>query len=496
MRMISLSKSFRLWAVLLVMLIAGLTAASVALYNQANQLHQLSALQLELNRNSAAFVMLANEQLVYDKRRFNQQLEDASENLKMTLLRSKKLISDYDSDILLVYLADIRFLLKRFQVYNQKFNNQTIRSFAFDGIMSKIYGLDSEVNRIMRKGQTQFDASLNWFMGALTILLLLILVIPMLGLQKLRGTLFRAVESVVASTQKMFDEKLQNPVELTDVVEMNTLVEALNRLRTGLLAETASKEALRKEVGLRVQAESEVRELLEELQTNQAKMLQMEKLSAMGTMVGGVAHELNNPLMGILNYLQYAQKRLSDARTLQVLSRAEQEVTRIQTLVTNMLVFSRTHNEVELQVTVLKETVEQVLMLLEGAMKQKKIEVLVDISPEITVVANSDLLKQIVLNLATNARDAVEGLAAPRIKFIWDDKIKGLCFTDNGTGIPEATQKQIFDPFFTTKPAGKGTGLGLSISKEMAVKMGGDLVLEYSIPGETRFVLQLQKVIP
>lgn len=482
--------------------VVGLGASTFYLYQQTNNIYELNQFNRKLNQDSSALILLANERLLYDSERFYSQLDQASNNLKRSLLNSHGLVSESDRQILSVYLADIRFLLQRYHQDTQSGLNEKLRKSAYYGVMSKIYGLNSELNRITASAQEKFKQQSQVFITVLAIILVVFLLLPSIGLKQLRSQLGGALQRVSRSMSQMVDQRFETSVHETQLQEVNQIVSALNQLRFRLLAEMASREELEQEMERRNKAELEARELLETLQLNQKKMIQMEKLSSMGTMVGGVAHELNNPLMGILNYIQYSQKRCQNDKAKDVLQRAQDEVYRIQSLVQNMLVFSRSQNEVELQALELESVLNQVLMLLEGSFKKLQIDVTVELPSHLKVLANEDLLKQVLVNLLTNARDAMQSVDTPKLHISWAQQvldegipqnvISGLKVVDNGHGIPESIKHQIFDPFFTTKPAGQGTGLGLSISKEMAEKMQAELLLLDSDFGKTSFFLKLR----
>ncbi len=213
-----------------------------------------------------------------------------------------------------------------------------------------------------------------------------------------------------------------------------------------------------------------------ELETRE-RMIQIEKLSSMGTMVGGVAHEINNPLMGILNYVEYAKDKATDSRSKEVLEDALHEINRIKNIVRNMLVFIRadsTHQES----CGVRETVKQTLALLEGELRRNSVQVQLQF-PEglLTVKCSAGSLQQILLNLLLNARDAIAEQTERRITITGQNEggkvILMVC--DNGPGIPAGLLEKIFDPFFTTKPVGKGTGLGLSVSRHLIEEAGGSI---------------------
>ena len=207
------------------------------------------------------------------------------------------------------------------------------------------------------------------------------------------------------------------------------------------------------------------------------RMIQIEKLSTMGTMVGGVAHEINNPLMGILNYVEYAQEKATDSQSREALTAALHEIGRIKRLVSNMLIFLRAGNG-ENETCNVQDTVGRTVELLEGEFKKSGILLTLDLNPDLPPLpCSAGSLQQVLVNLILNSRDAVAGQPEPHIwlKARQDNGKVVLQVCDNGPGIPAALIDRIFDPFFTTKPVGQGTGLGLSISRHLVEEAGGTL---------------------
>ena len=207
------------------------------------------------------------------------------------------------------------------------------------------------------------------------------------------------------------------------------------------------------------------------------RMIQIEKLSTMGTMVGGVAHEINNPLMGILNYVEYAQEKATDSQSREALGAALHEIGRIKKLVSNMLIFVRAGNGKNETCNV-QDTVGRTVELLEGEFKKSGIQLTLDLNPELPPLScSAGSLQQVLVNLILNSRDAIASQPEPQI---WltarhDNGKVMLRVCDNGPGIPDGIIDRIFDPFFTTKPVGQGTGLGLSISRHLVEQAGGTL---------------------
>ncbi|OAI16313.1 phytochrome sensor protein [Methylomonas lenta] len=214
-----------------------------------------------------------------------------------------------------------------------------------------------------------------------------------------------------------------------------------------------------------------------QLQENQEHMLQMEKLSAMGTLVGGVAHEINNPLMGVMNFVEFVAERTEDAKSKDVLNQALVHIQRIKKIVTNMLVFIRTQSSPTGHSS-FAEVLKQTLMLLEAELRKASIKLHIDIPEDLPQIAcTPESLQQILVNLLINARDALLDRAQAQISIeaYRCGELIEIKLSDNGPGISPEIQNRMFDPFFTTKAPGKGTGLGLSVTRRLIQDCGGTI---------------------
>jgi len=200
----------------------------------------------------------------------------------------------------------------------------------------------------------------------------------------------------------------------------------------------------------------------------------------LGTLVGGVAHEINNPLMGVMNFVEFAADRSTDAKSKEVLDQALQQIHRIKKIVSNMLLFIHTRSVPSGNCRI-AEVIRQSLLLLEGELSKGGIVVEVDAADDLPAIrCSADSLQQILVNLIINARDALVDSPQPQIKIMVSpmEGMLELSVTDNGPGIPQDVQSKIFDPFFTTKPPGKGTGLGLSVIRRLVQDVGGNIHVE------------------
>ncbi|BBD58208.1 response regulator receiver sensor signal transduction histidine kinase [Nostoc sp. HK-01] len=286
---------------------------------------------------------------------------------------------------------------------------------------------------------------------------------------------------------------------------------------------------------------TEVSQAYDELKKVQIQLIQSEKLSSLGQMVAGIAHEINNPVNFIYGNLVHANEYTQEVLNILHLYQAEYpnptpriqaelELTdleflesdllkllnsmnfgarRIREIVKSMRIFSRT-DDATLTETDIHECLDGTLTILNYRLKQKtdsfKIEVIKDYGLLPPVECYAVQINQVFMNLLSNAIDALDeydqqrSLAEihqkpSRIEIhtnMISDEWVAIHITDNGPGIPPEVQAKLFEPFFTTKPTGKGTGLGLSISHQIVVdKHGGNITCK-SIPGNgTEFIVKI-----
>jgi two-component system NtrC family sensor kinase len=207
------------------------------------------------------------------------------------------------------------------------------------------------------------------------------------------------------------------------------------------------------------------REAYDSLRLAQEQLLQSEKMAAVGQLISGVAHELNNPLRAILGYTQLLKSgEVPAARTGEFLEKLFKQAQRTHRIVENLLSFSRQHKPAR-QLVQLNQILEDTLSLREYDLRGSHIVLHRDFSPTLPLVAaDFHQLQQVFLNILNNSVDAI--LEKTFGGEIWiRTRVAGekliVEFTDSGPGVENPNR--IFDPFYTTKPVGKGTGLGLSI---------------------------------
>ncbi|HEY9631598.1 MAG TPA: CHASE4 domain-containing protein [Coleofasciculaceae cyanobacterium] len=335
----------------------------------------------------------------------------------------------------------------------------------------------------------------------------------------------------------------QAKIELEQRVEQRTF--DLSRINEELLSEMAERRQIElqlrsSEAHLRTYSQ-QLEQALQQLKKTQAQLIHSEKMSSIGQLVAGVAHEINNPLgfiAGNLTYAnEYAQALLSLLQRYQhyypnPISEIETEFTaidleflladfpnlfasmqlgvdRIQNIVLALRNFSRT-NEISLKAASLHEGIDSTLLILQSRLKVSAsfegITIVKDYGEIPLVKCDAGQVNQVFMNIISNAIDALEEYQPQRLQ-LQSEEVSAMIhikteavaprrvairIRDNGPGISEATQQRLFDPFFTTKPIGKGTGLGLSISYQIITEKHGGTLQCISTPGVgTEFVIEL-----
>lgn len=237
----------------------------------------------------------------------------------------------------------------------------------------------------------------------------------------------------------------------------------------------------------------------------QSKMLQTEKMAALGQLVSGIAHELNNPLTAIMGYAQLMLGHGLDPAQLSEATKVYQEAERARRIVKNLLYFARENTPERTRVDV-NEIVERTLALRSYELKIENIVVACELAPGLPqTIADPYQLQQVVLNLLINAEQALlEGRGQGHVLIRTSQVIQGvgsqtsdrivLEVSDDGPGVPPEIASRIFDPFFTTKQPGLGTGLGLSIVYGIVHQHHGEVTFENRPGGGARFVVELPVV--
>ena len=229
-----------------------------------------------------------------------------------------------------------------------------------------------------------------------------------------------------------------------------------------------------------------------DLQAAREALLQSEKLAAMGRLTSQIAHELNNPIYGIMNTLELLKTEIPpESKRRRILELSLSETERLSEMLRNMLSFSKPEEETRKKINV-NELLDGILLMMEKQMKEANVKVVTRFEPEVPgVMASTNQMRQVILNLFKNAKEAMPrgGTLTVRTEKV-DTKVL-IRIQDTGGGIPEEIRNKIFEAFFTTKQKVKGVGLGLSVCYGIIKDHGGEIRVDSKEGKGTTFTISL-----
>lgn len=442
-----------------------------------------------------------------------------------------------DLDALVAILSQVELDLlsdaerRDLQIELTRFNNQALRQDAYR-FLGLVQELSDNADIQINQAKTAFDKADTFRFQMLIVSSLASLMLAIVLLFLLSRAISFSVKNAAKTAEQVIETSnfdLQVPVTSAD--EVGKLSAVLNRL----IAQV--KQLLQQE---QEKAES-LKKALWEIQSTQSVLLQSEKMSALGEMVAGVAHEINNPVGFIHGNLEHIENYLQDliqaiyiyqqhspelpTSTLEELQELEVDfliqdsgdilksmklgTQRICEIVLSLRNFSRL-DEAEIKLVDIHEGIDSTLVILAHRLKansqQPEIEITKNYGTLPKVECYAGQINQVFMNILSNAIDAFEEInqnlsyqeiqANPNQICIYTDVIDNeqvnICIKDNGPGIPEHIIDKLFNPFFTTKTVGKGTGLGLSISyKIVTEKHQGSLQCQSEMGKGTEFIVQI-----
>jgi signal transduction histidine kinase len=230
------------------------------------------------------------------------------------------------------------------------------------------------------------------------------------------------------------------------------------------------------------------------LQETHVQLVSSEKMASLGKLAAGIAHEINNPLGGILIYSSLMMEDLpAEDPKKGDLARIVQETGRCKEIVKSLLEFAR-QTEPKMEPTDINRAITEGLFFLENQALFHNIQIIKRLDPDLPLtIGNAGQLKQVFMNIIVNAAEAIQGSGMLTITTspAADRRSVLIEFTDTGEGIPEENLHRIFDPFFTTKDIGKGTGLGLATSYGIVEEHGGKIRVKSKVDEGTTFTIEL-----
>lgn len=242
---------------------------------------------------------------------------------------------------------------------------------------------------------------------------------------------------------------------------------------------------------------SELKTRDEALEEAHAQLVQSEKMAAFGQLSAGIAHEIKNPLAGILGCaqlsIQYPDKEDLHKKNLGLI---ERETKRCATIIDNLMRFSR-QEKAELTPTGVVSVIEDATAIVRHQLQMNKVMVTHDTEPDLPkIMGNANQLQQVLMNLMINAQQAMDetgGTIEVTVRRAGSGKLE-VRVSDDGPGMPEEVRSRVFEPFFTTKASGKGTGLGLSVSYGIVKDHKGEISVESELGAGTTFIITLPAI--
>ena len=308
----------------------------------------------------------------------------------------------------------------------------------------------------------------------------------------LQRLIYLPLKDLATGAERVSSGELDHAIPVRSSDEFGRVAGSFNHMTTAL-------DESRREMEQLVQTlELKVAQRTQELLAAKAEVAQGEKLASIGVLASGIAHELNNPLTGVLTFTSLMRKKApegsEDAEDLDLVIR---ETKRCASIIKRLLDFAREKVPVKGFYN-LNQVIEDTVRFVERPASLQQIEISMAFDPVLPQVwGDADLIKQVILNLLVNAQQAIEGkgnITVQTRSHVDSAMADGtvvptveVVVTDTGCGIPQANLQRIFDPFFTSKEVGKGTGLGLSVSYGIVKAHGGRISVESVVGVGTTF---------
>lgn len=361
--------------------------------------------------------------------------------------------------------------------------HQSVEAESVLGVLDIIYPLDKIDNTLRANTFTVFGLSFGFIILAGILVSYLI-----------NRMIYLPLRDLETGADRLAEGDLENTIPIRSKDEFGQLARSFNSMTRALRKSRVDLEDWGRTL------ERKVEEATRELQLAQAESARSEKLASVGLLAAGIAHELNNPLTGVLTFSYLVKKNLPEgSRDAEDLDLVIRETKRCAAIIRRLLDFSR-EKAPEKTFSSLNVLIEEILQLTEQSAQVNDIQIITDLDEELPDIwMDENLIKQVIMNMLVNAQHAIEGAGSITIKTrLCDGKdcpescpacegMAEIIITDTGCGIPEEDLQRIFDPFFTTKGVGRGTGLGLSVSHGTIEAHGGAIEVESEVDKGTEF---------
>lgn len=312
-----------------------------------------------------------------------------------------------------------------------------------------------------------------------------------------RTTVHKPIAQLIAGTRALSAMQLDRPVEIKADGEIGELAHSFNAMRIQLIKTVSELNELTQSL------ETKVQQRTEQLKVMNQKLFQSDRLASLGQLAASVAHEINNPIAGVLNLSMLIeriikqdgipQERIEEVR--RYLTQISSETTRVGRIVGDLLAFSRRSSPQRIQ-SDLNAIINRTISIIDHKLKLAGVELEIQLDDHLPEIkCDSSQIQQVIVNLIMNASEATHNrtngkVSVRTLEYLNKESIR-LEVKDNGDGIPKEHLVKIYDPFFTTKGEGKGVGLGLAVVYGIIEAHGGNIEVETKVGEGTIFRVDL-----
>jgi two-component system NtrC family sensor kinase len=354
------------------------------------------------------------------------------------------------------------------------------------GVLDVTYSLDN-VDQIVATIQDR----------AILTTTLSVLVIGIFVFFFVRATVHKPIAKLIEGTRAMSSMELTHPVEVNVDGEIGELAHSFNMMREHLMTSVGELNELTQSL------ETKVNQRTEQLKAMNQKLFQSDRMASLGQLAASVAHEINNPIAGVLNLSMLIERimkedgippgRVEEVR--RYLTQISTETMRVGRIVGDLLAFSRRSSPQRIDAD-LNAIIQRTVSIIDHKLRLARVELELHLDEHLPKIkCDSSQIQQVIVNLVMNASEATHsrerGKVCVRTWFDPNTDVVRLDVEDNGDGIPKEHLARIFDPFFTTKGEGKGVGLGLAVVYGIVESHGGDIEAHSKVGVGTTFCVEI-----
>ena len=304
----------------------------------------------------------------------------------------------------------------------------------------------------------------------------------------------RPIFTLLDVTRKVARGDFSGEITVTSSDEIGTLTRSFNSMIGSLKKYRDRVEEYSQTLEDKVKLQTtDLRRSLKELRSSQESLIRSEKFAAVGELLTGITHEINNKLAPILGYAELLQLHAMEEESKDMLKVIEKSALSAKSIIDSLLTFARP-KKLKKNYQDINQLLKQTIDLLSYKLNASGVKLIIDLDPDLPcTMADGNQISQVFLNIINNAQQAMEESPRKELRIIsWREGENEIFkFTDTGPGVTDEVRKRIFDPFFSTKRPGKGSGLGMSVSYQIINNHGGEIRVENKEDWGASFTIRL-----